>query len=95
MGGVEPTVDRMASGLRKWCATAADDERRSVVVRPAASVDLDSASAEIRDLGGVVQSAGAGAITVVASPRTLEALARLDWVRAIEEPRRLFTKSAF
>jgi hypothetical protein len=94
MADVEPTVDRMAPGLRKWCETAAAGDRRNVVVRPTVSVDLDVASAEIRHHGGEVQSAGAGAITVAASARTLEALARLDWVRAIEEPRRLFTKSA-
>lgn len=91
---MQPAADRMAAPLRKWCETAGADDRRTAVLRPASHVDITSASREIAEHGGEVQSAGAGAITVVASPSTLRALAQLAWVRAIEEPRRLFTRSA-
>jgi hypothetical protein len=83
----------MAAPLRKWCESGADSERRTAVLRPAADVDLATASREVAERGGEVQSAGAGAMTVVASPQTLAAIARLEWVRAIEEPRQLFTKT--
>jgi hypothetical protein len=92
---MQPATDRMAAPLRKWCETAAAGDRRTAILRPRANTDLASASREIEAHDGEVQSAGAGAITVVASPSTLLALARLDWVQAIEEPRRLFTRSSF
>ena len=90
---MQPTVDRMAAPLRQWCQTAGADERRTAVLRPAAATDLTSASREIKEHGGEVQSAGEAAIIIVAAPSTLTALARLDWVRAIEEPRRMFTRT--
>ena len=84
----------MAAPLRKWCESAADSERRTAVLRPAANVELAMASREIVERGGEVQSTGPGAITVVASPKTLTAIASLEWVSAIEEPRRLFMTAA-
>lgn len=84
----------MAAALRKWCDSAADTERRTAVLRPVASVELAAASREIVEQGGEVQSTGPGAITVVASPKTLATIATLEWIRAIEEPRRLFTRVA-
>jgi hypothetical protein len=89
---MKPSSDRMAAPLRQWCERAAASERRTVILRATADVDVDSASREITERGGEVQSAGPGAITVVASPETVKVLATLEWVRAIEEPRRFFTK---
>jgi hypothetical protein len=90
---MKPSIDRMAAPLRKWCESAAESDRRTAVLRPAANIDLDAASRDVAERGGEVQSAGPGAMTVVASPGTLSDLASLEWVRAIEEPRQLFTKT--
>jgi hypothetical protein len=91
---MKPAKHRMAAPLRKWCESAGDSERRTAILRPVANVELGAASREIVERGGEVQSTGLGAITIVASPKTLTAIACLEWVRAIEEPRRLFTTAA-
>lgn len=83
----------MAAPLRQWCEHAAADERRTAILRPTHSTDVTTAAREVEAHGAEVQSAGPGAITVVASPESLVALSNLEWVVAVEEPRRLFTRS--
>jgi hypothetical protein len=89
----DPRPDKLSPALRTWVEKAPEEERRTVVVRTRAAsalADPDGpAVAEIEATGSEIESAGAGGATVVVSPRSLADLARLDWVKAVDEPRRL------
>jgi hypothetical protein len=83
---------KLAPRLAEWCRSALPPEERTVVVRPAFSADTDELARQIAKAGARVESAGAGAITVVATPRALEAVAALPGIVAVDEPRTLQTR---
>jgi len=78
--------------LLSWRRGAPPAEERTVVLRAGSGVDPRAATDDVRAAGARVESAGAGAIVAVVSPATLEAVAALPWVLAVEEPRRLDPK---
>ncbi len=89
----EKTADKMAPGLRTWVVENSDTDRpRTAIARPAYSADIDQAVHELEECGAVVESAGAGAITIQADAAALELVAELEWLVALEEPRRMELK---
>lgn len=94
-----PHRGKLSPGLARWVEGAPAGERRSAVVRPRMGSVPDQAVervvAEIEAAGATVESAGAGAVTVVVTPESLARLCRLAWVAAIDEPRILDPKSRF
>ncbi len=79
---------KLSPGLRLWIEENRGTEiPRTAIVRPGYSTDLDLAVSELEAAGAVVESAGEGAIVVQADAATLQGVAALPWVRALEEPR--------
>lgn len=91
----EPKIERLAPSLQRWCDEGAEDDTKTAIVRPSFSVDLKDAEQALTTSGAAIQSSGRGAITVLVSPGSLAQVARLPWVVAIEEPRRLFPRVAW
>jgi hypothetical protein len=83
---------QLSPRLEAWRRTAAATEKRTVIVRVRSATDAAMATGEIEAAGARVESAGAGAITVVADPAGLEAVAALPFVLAVEEPRMMQLK---
>jgi hypothetical protein len=94
MSRLPEDTDRLAPSLQRWCCQGAADEQKTAIVRPNFSVNLKDAVRSLKTSGAEVQSSGQGAITVVVSPGSLAQVARLPWVLAIEEPRRMFARAA-
>lgn len=78
--------------IAAWRRDAPAAEERTVILRPRASTETAEAVRQVQEAGARVESAGAGAMTVVVSPESLEAVAALPWVAAVEEPRTLQAK---
>ena len=83
----------LGSRLEAWTKAAGAGERRTVVVRARTSTDPARAVRDIEAAGARVESAGRDVITVVADALSLQAVAALPWVTAIEEPRAMHTKA--
>jgi hypothetical protein len=93
---VEPVRSVLAPGLRRWVTGSTEEgtDERTVVVRLATDAGAVGAPERLRALGAEVRSIGAGSVTCVVTPATLRALTDESWVAAVEEPRRLFPRSA-
>jgi hypothetical protein len=83
----------LAAGLERWQDGAADDERRTVVVRLSPSADPHQVAARLREASASVQTIGRASVVCVVTPATLRDIAGEPWVTAIEEPRRLFPRT--
>lgn len=84
----------IAPELERWSEAGSGDDRRTVIVRFGNAADPARAAEVLGSEGLVVQSAGPGSVIGVATPAVLRRLVRTSWVVAIEEPRRLFPKTA-
>ncbi len=84
-------TDKLSFQLQRWLREESPG-RRTVLVRVKSSHDPTEAADKFREAGAAVESSGKGVHTVVVDRESLERLAELDWVLALDEPRQLFPK---
>jgi hypothetical protein len=81
--------------LARWRLNAPRASERTVIVRTSPSLDPDSLVRALIEAGVDVHSSGHGVSTVRVKPDSLDRLAQVSGVVAIEEPKELFPRAGF
>jgi hypothetical protein len=81
--------------LARWLREAHRASERTVIVRTSLSLDRESLAQALGSAGVDIRSSGPGVSTVRVRPDSLDRLAKVRGVIAIEEPREFFPKSGF
>ena len=85
----------IAPALERWRDDAPSTSERTVIVRTSPAHDLASLAEALREAGVDVRSSGPGVSTVRVRPDSLDRLAQVRGVIAIEEPKEFFPKAGF
>ena len=83
----------MSAELRDWCATAAPDESRTLVLKLSPQADVAQLSTQLRDLGAEVVSAGPAVTVANIACKTVERASKLPGVVEVDTPGMLFPRN--
>lgn len=81
--------------LERWRRQAPRASERTVIVRTSPTCDPDLIAKALQEAGANVQSSGPSVSTVRLKADSLERVAQIRGVVAIEEPKVLFPKSGY
>lgn len=84
----------IAPSLERWRKQAGSQSERTVVIRTS-PCDPASLAHALTEAGAHVRSVGANVSTVRVRPDSLDRVAKVDGVIAIEEPKELFPRGGF
>jgi len=87
--------DPVTPGLARWRHDASSASERTVIVRTSPSFDPGSLAKALVEAGVDVRSSGPGVTTVRVKPESLDRLAQVRGVIAIEEPKEFFPRAGF
>jgi hypothetical protein len=81
--------------LARWRLTASKASERTVIVRSSPAADPDLLAEALTAAGADVRSSGPGVSTVRVKPGSLDRVARISGVVAIEESKEFFPRGGF
>lgn len=87
--------DPIAPVLARWRLNASKASERTVIVRSSPSADPDLLAQALTAAGADVRSSGPGVSTVRVKPASLDRVARVSGVVAIEAPKEFLPSGGF